>query len=124
MKLALKLMLALAIITATASIIAAGKRTPYNRNQPGEVSISPTSPSGDQDVQFTLTMDGTTTEDVFVTIGCTDSSAFTTLPSYVIVPYGQSQVTFSGHTSTTFSSWAIVAATANGGTALGLTQAE
>ncbi len=84
---------------------------------PVVLGMDPSNPGHNTDVTFTVQMSGSVTSDTDVTIGCTNPSAFTDLPTDVVVTTGNSSATFHATTSST-SGYFIVAATANGGTAL------
>lgn len=118
MKYLVRLSVVTAMLALLAIVVIAGSRKPFTRNQPTVFVVSPTDLGPNQNAEFAVTLDGPASEDVLLTIGCTDSSAFVDLPPYVIVPYGQTSVNFTATTSSTYTSWAIVAATANGGTVL------
>jgi len=118
-QLSLKLALVAALVVAAMGIFAA-KAVHWTRDTstPVVFECSPANPAPNSSVTYTIRLDTPTSTDLAITIGSTDPLAFTSLPPYVVVPAGQDSVSFSAHTSLLFTSWNVLAATANGGTAL------
>lgn len=118
-QLSFKLALVAALFVAAIGIFAAKT---IHRIRDGSTPVvfecSPTNPTANSDVSYTVRLDTVTATDEVITIGSTDPLAFTVLPGYVVVPAGSDYVTFSAHTSSSFTNWNVLAATANGGTAL------
>jgi hypothetical protein len=118
-QLSLKLALVAALVVTAMGIFAAKT---IHRTRDGSVPIvfecTPSNPAPNSTVTYTVRLDSPTSTDEVITIGSTDPLAFTILPAYVVVPAGSDSTTFTAHTSLLFTSWDVLAATANGVTAL------
>lgn len=115
------IILGLAVSLATALNARAGHSVKDSAT-PIVFSVTPSSPGPDMDVVATVQMSSPSVGGDTMAIGSTDPNAFTSLPPDVYVPAGQSSVSFTCHTSPTYSGWTVIAATANGGTAIAITR--
>ncbi|HVT13490.1 MAG TPA: hypothetical protein VHE55_14595 [Fimbriimonadaceae bacterium] len=104
-------------MSSVAFLAAKGGVRHRDTTTPVVLGMDPSNPGQNTNVTFTIQMSGSVSSDTDVAIGCTNPSAFTNLPTDVVVTAGNSQATFQATTSST-SGYFIVAATANGGTAL------
>ncbi len=108
----------LLVVSGVAFLGAKGLGKVHDATTPVVLSVNPTNPAPNSDVLIKVQLSGPSTYDTDVSIGCTDPTAFINLPTDVFVPAGQSSYTFRTRTSSTYSGWVVLAATANGGTAL------
>lgn len=85
------------------------------------VSFNPGMVSGGHTTLLTVTLGGETSSDQLVSLQTDHSEAFTNLPSYIVVPSGQTSasVTVTTSNALTSSVTATVTASANGGSAQG-----
>lgn len=118
MKTSLKLLVMLAICLLSLGAYTVANRHPYEKSTPVVFDVQPESVGPNQSISLTVVLDAPSATGVVVTIGCTDPYAFTNLPTEVIVESGESQVTFTATTSSTFTRWAVLSACANGGAAI------
>jgi hypothetical protein len=118
----LKLPLILAALVVGATFIVAAPHYVRDATVPVVFEVSPASPGPNTQVSFTVVLDGPSSSGQVVSIGCTDAQAFLDLPTEVIIPAGSASTTFHATTSNLFTSWSIIAATSNGGTALAVPQ--
>jgi hypothetical protein len=88
---------------------------------PVAVALSPSVANAGTTVSFSVDLDAIAGTPTSVSIGCSDSSMFTNLPSSVIVPAGTKTVTFSSTLSSNANGYYSVTATrgANVATATG-----
>lgn len=108
----------LLVVSGVAFLGAKGLGKVHDTTTPVVLSVNPPNPGPNTDVAVTIQLSGPATFDTDVSIGCTDPTAFVNLPTDVFVSAGHSTCTFHTRTSTTYSGWIVIAATANGGTAL------
>jgi hypothetical protein len=100
------------------SLMATAGSLPLNSGVPITIGVQPASPAPSQTVTFTVTMDQAVPADQAVAIGCTDVSAFVNLPREVVVKQGDSSVSFTATTSSSYGGGVAVTATSNGGSAI------
>jgi hypothetical protein len=114
-----KLVLVLALLVSGIAFLGARSlRTVKDGTVPIVFEIQPSKPMPNSQVAITVYLDSPTSTGQVVNIGCTDAQAFIDLPTEVVVPAGESSVSFNATTSSVFTDWAVLAATSNGGTAL------
>lgn len=104
--------------SAVAFLCAKGASVRQDSTIPVVFGVSPANPGPNSQVFITVQLDGPTPTGQVISIGCTDPSAFVHLPEQIVVPAGESSYTFEAQTSSVFTEWVVLAATANGGTAL------
>lgn len=101
------------LLVMGSAFLCAGWRPIKNGSIPVNLSVSPTFASPNSDVTFTVALNGQSSGNEILSIGCTDPNAFSYLPAEVEVPQGVSSVTFQAHTSSSYSNVVIVTATQN-----------
>lgn len=116
-----RLKLIVVILLAVLAVTFLGAKT-FRKTKDATVpvvfEVNPPNPAPNSLVSITVELDGPTPTGEVVSIGSTDTGAFTDLPPQIIVPAGASGATFTATTSPVYTRWAVLAATANGGTAL------
>lgn len=115
-----KIAMVVVLTVAAIGVITAKGFVHQNTSTPQVFEVSPPNAGANQQVTLTVVLDQPTATGEVVSIGCTDPQAFTDLPQYVTVPAGEVQTSFSATTSSVFTDWTVLAATANGGTALAI----
>jgi hypothetical protein len=118
MKITLKLLIVLVVAVLFVGAYSGSNRHPIDKTTPVVFEVTPGNAGPNQLVRLTVVLDHPAATGVVVSIGCTDPYAFSDLDTEIIVPANESQTTFTATTSSTFTNWACLTASANGGAAI------